>query len=1127
MSPSWFQALAARLPTRRGTLIRWIIIALAILIGVILVMWLWPLLPGEVWFAAGLSALGLLALWAVVKGIPWYRQRRFLRAQPGDLTPGDATEEAEPRRAMERALVAAKDVLRHSPLLEGGKDPLYRVPWFLVLGDATSNQAGLLRAASGTSPFPASPRDATAEGQLWQWWFYKEAIALETSPRFVCDVSDRASRGLWYQALQLLSQHRPRLPLNGILVCVPATALGAEKSGDELREHGLRLRRVLDEAMKYLQLQLPVYIIVTRCDDLSGFAEFLEGLPKEARGQVLGYRHDMGLSQEGPPQALIEKVFEDMRLRLHTIRLGLLKNEGNPTRRRGVFEFVEAFAGLKPGLALLFKLVFEENPFQRTPQWRGLYFAGTGKHPAFVDDFFTRFLPADQPLATRTTQSRVTRWLTIMAGLALAGGVSWYATSAITASHRQDRSLLEQARAACAGVTQDMPRGSLVTRFRQCAEQIASLESESVERGLTFGINRSGQHLSQLKQRFVSDYQERVIGPYDRQLGTDRSPISFSHYLAQVQRLALVHRCLEGPRDCRLEKVQVIFTPETSGFFFSEATAKTASGYDALYQTYLSYLRWAGTETLTAERENQRQRLGHSLKVQPLAPELLAAWAAPRFPGYTLATFWMPSVQPGRDALAVQAAYTRKVNDEVLSPFAAEFQQVFPEGQGALKAFRSAYHAQYFAQWQGLLSGFHKGAQLWDGEFEGLVQRMVAEDNPYALLWKAVRTHVLDFKTDGKPPWVSALAYTLDKDWPRAQSLFAQLMYSLQKDHSGQESYALASDIFASKGASTAASAQDFWHLWHLLEKPRPEDSAAMKVADQEAWFVVRGPVRLWLLLTAYRVGDYLQSQWQAKVQTPLNSLPPKEHDAFLFGEKDTIGNFLDAWLSPFLTERERQPAKILGVSLPITAEALEFFHQNQGRKVSKAVEPFNAGVIRFTRPSRVGSVDEGTEGTQFELDCTSSRVANSRTDSRVTVFWSPDTCVDVRVKISIPDPPPPPAPPVPQGDTGIAATALGPVTPPRPLMLTKTYPGANGFVDFVNGFKSGSKSFGLNDFKASYSPFQWQEVSARLSALGATRAQVFITVDLSEQMKEFLKGPRPFTVPPQVVKTSSQFNYP
>src|SRR3546814_10923558 len=47
--------------------------------------------------------------------------------------------------------------------------------------------------------------------------------------------------------------------------------------------------------------------------------------------------------------------------------------------------------------------LLEDNPFQRTPRWRGLYFGGGGPEAApggaFIADLFTRFLPGDQPLA--------------------------------------------------------------------------------------------------------------------------------------------------------------------------------------------------------------------------------------------------------------------------------------------------------------------------------------------------------------------------------------------------------------------------------------------------------------------------------------------------------------------------------------------------------------------------------------------------------------------------------------------------------------------------------------------------------------------------------------------------------
>src|SRR3546814_1010081 len=68
---------------------------------------------------------------------------------------------------------------------------------------------------------------------------------------------------------------------------------------------------------------------------------------------------------------------------------------------------------LAAGLRVFVTQLLEDNPFQRTPRWRGLYFGGGGTEAApggaFIADLFTRFLPGDQPLATPSVKGNAGR----------------------------------------------------------------------------------------------------------------------------------------------------------------------------------------------------------------------------------------------------------------------------------------------------------------------------------------------------------------------------------------------------------------------------------------------------------------------------------------------------------------------------------------------------------------------------------------------------------------------------------------------------------------------------------------------------------------------------------------------
>src|SRR5262245_44997225 len=102
-----------------------------------------------------------------------------------------ASEEAQ----FEKSLIAAKDAILRAPQLREGGQPLYRVPWFLFLGEAEAEIPKLLKSAFAGMPF-AEPQPIAGDGPSWRWWFYKGMIAIETSPSLVA-VGEQKAAAAW------------------------------------------------------------------------------------------------------------------------------------------------------------------------------------------------------------------------------------------------------------------------------------------------------------------------------------------------------------------------------------------------------------------------------------------------------------------------------------------------------------------------------------------------------------------------------------------------------------------------------------------------------------------------------------------------------------------------------------------------------------------------------------------------------------------------------------------------------------------------------------------------------------------------------------------------------------------
>ena len=351
---------------------------------------LYPL-PAHYGALLALCLAGLVALWWFMLGSRYFARRRLLRRRIEALgMPSEAAQPAafaEPRAAVARA----REQLLRSPSLRARHQPLYDLPWLLFIGDEDAGLPALLAAARHERVHETDGED------FWRWHFLPAMVAVEARPAAVHEPATPRERSLWYQALLALADQRERLPLNGVVACVSAASLLGD--AQQWLADAARLRRRVDEAAELLRLQLPVYLLVTGLERLAGYEVLREALPSAVRAQALGHRLPDTSAATARPDAL----FEPLALRLHALRMGLLRSQPEPARRQAIHAFVEQVRALQPGLRAFAQELFERaRSGHAVARWRGLYLVAAPEdsdQSAFVSDLFQRFLPADQPLA--------------------------------------------------------------------------------------------------------------------------------------------------------------------------------------------------------------------------------------------------------------------------------------------------------------------------------------------------------------------------------------------------------------------------------------------------------------------------------------------------------------------------------------------------------------------------------------------------------------------------------------------------------------------------------------------------------------------------------------------------------
>src|SRR5687768_3842585 len=169
---------------------------------------------------------------------------------------------------------------------------LYDLPWYVIIGAPGSGKTTAL--VNSGLKFPTEQRSGKAAlrgvggTRNCDWWFTDQAVLLDTAGRYTTQDSDAsADSAAWAEFLALLRKYRGRRPINGIILTISAQDLMVQSAAAR-ESHVDAARRRLDELNRELRMQLPVYVMVTKCDLVAGFTEYFDDQAQQGRAQVWG-----------------------------------------------------------------------------------------------------------------------------------------------------------------------------------------------------------------------------------------------------------------------------------------------------------------------------------------------------------------------------------------------------------------------------------------------------------------------------------------------------------------------------------------------------------------------------------------------------------------------------------------------------------------------------------------------------------------------------------------------------------------------------------------------------------------------------------------------------------------------
>lgn len=250
----------------------------------------------------------------------------------------------------------------------------YLIPWYLCIGKPGSGKTTLLSSLELPQPINSFSFQENKHS-LCQWFFFSRGIILDLKGDHFFNLDFKTSDHYLVNLLTLLSRYRSARPINGLILTLNTQDFygKSQLSHESLYEQAdLMVQKIL-LIQRGLNLQLPIYVVLTKADVIPGFESIVHEIPSSYHQNIFGWSCPYSISHSFSSSWVYEGFFE-IRQRLEEIRLDIFSKTNHSVYRDALLLFPEECASICDHLSLFLARIFQSELYQAPPLFRGFYF---------------------------------------------------------------------------------------------------------------------------------------------------------------------------------------------------------------------------------------------------------------------------------------------------------------------------------------------------------------------------------------------------------------------------------------------------------------------------------------------------------------------------------------------------------------------------------------------------------------------------------------------------------------------------------------------------------------------------------------------------------------------------------
>ena len=752
----------------------------------------WPL-----WMALALF-LGIIGAYLLLRFL--HRLYIVVRVR-STLTLQSAAQKREERLASPETNVRGKwrsavATLRNSGLRRYG-NPLYVLPWYLIIGKAGTGKTTALARARLSSPIQRVRQgERPAQTVNYDWWFFDEAVVLDCAGRYVAADDSEQDRKEWNIGLDLLAKYRSREGVNGLVLAVSADRL-ISPDLDLLAEEGRVIRQRIDQLIRLFGKRFPIYILVTKCDLIYGFEGWTTALPRDDLKQALGYLDDASpldaSAADQPDPAAHQTSFIARAMGVIGGRLRALRNTlGARSANFGpdLLLFPNELAALEGGLEAFTRACLGAHPYLEAPLLRGLFFSsgqqqggavsrladellptspahGTTNAGLFLHEFFGRILPGDrhvgQPAQSKNPWIKVTENIGLTAWLLLTSALA----IALTVGFVHDMKTLDE-------IETNYPFGATLggkleddeITLQKAMNTLVLVERRNQSRFNSMMADTDDMQVMErrLRGKYIADFRANILTQADAYLGASLLALSQSDpekmFAATIRNhVRYINLIKARQQGAGYDALAALPQRQLVGSYLS------AASFARLHSLFLADLAWTPSDDpylASALRKHQALLDQYAYNDPPFGWLMGLLEHDEQLKPVAVTDFWrIAAIRPGQQQMvrpAVPGAFTRAGQEEI-ERFFAEMQTSvddLPTFAAKRSAFERSYREQRQKAWQHFVEAFPDGDRSVIGEaaWRAELSDMTSATGPYFRLINRLAEEFSDEFDDALPGWL-------------------------------------------------------------------------------------------------------------------------------------------------------------------------------------------------------------------------------------------------------------------------------------------------------------------------------------------------------------------------------------